>query len=47
MLFLSKGVGHPLAPTRLANDAVASTASQSGKTQGEGMSLHVQTPHED
>jgi hypothetical protein len=32
--------GHPLAPTRLANDAGASSAARSGKTQGEGMSLH-------
>src|SRR6266702_5169685 len=31
---------HPLAPSRLANDARASTASQSGKTQGKGVPLH-------
>ena len=40
-LLLSRwGAGHPLAPIRLANDARASTASQSGKTQGKGMPLH-------
>jgi hypothetical protein len=34
------GAGHPLAPTRLANDALASSATRSGKTQGKGMPLH-------
>ena len=34
--------GHPLAPTRLANDAIASSAMRSGKTQGKGMPLHIQ-----
>ncbi len=33
--------GRPLAPIRLANDASASTAKQSGKTKGEGSSPHI------
>ncbi len=32
--------GNPLALIRLANDTDVSTATQSGKTQGEGVSLH-------
>jgi hypothetical protein len=38
-----KGTRTALAPTRLANDASASTASQSGKSQGEAPPPFVHT----
>ena len=38
-----KETGTALAPTRLANDASASSATRSGKSQGEAPTHHIHT----